>query len=523
MKRTAFLLLTTCIWATQAIFAQDLKILNVEEDTESGIGVYPCGDRHEAMLQFETYETFGLEFRSNYDPDMEVKMDSLAGKKTYTIIFVTQAPGVNYDGRRLTIMAPGFRAHRMTLNLRDKQKFVYKVSDPYSALRSPYFILQEQGNNHFYDGQYQRAKDVYLMIRTCPEYEMNRASVDDRIAMCDSMIAWNAKAIQLEQFAQFADAADLYQKMSFQNSANENITKKIQECRRMFREDCDNEYILAEHYMDVKQIALAKESYTRLLSKRCSNYMTEATVALQNIDKYERKKEQHARCFFYEVAPNLPIGFTFGQGYKADRRTSGYVSLHFNPSLIGLIAGKNIVEGEMSSDPFPTDIYKQAYAADLERTLPERWRFSDAYTKTDDIHYCYPDKLDFEGAISFGWTIKACDFLFGTIGVGYHGGGFNSFNFKEAPMAIAEAVVEKKTLLNPDEKKFELWDDALRHKCTEAKWFNGTDMEAGLIFKIWHMNLKGTFQYTYWINDNNYTDFLKDNRMRFFIGLGFNW
>ena len=65
MKRTAFLLLTTCIWATQAIFAQDLKILNVEEDTESGIGVYPCGDRHEAMLQFETYETFGLEFRSN--------------------------------------------------------------------------------------------------------------------------------------------------------------------------------------------------------------------------------------------------------------------------------------------------------------------------------------------------------------------------------------------------------------------------------------------------------------------------
>ena len=66
-------------------------------------------------------------------------------------------------------------------------------------------------------------------------------------------------------------------------------------------------------------------------------------------------------------------------------------------------------------------------------------------------------------------------------------------------------------------------DDALRHKCTEAKWFNGTDMEAGLIFKIWHMNLKGTFQYTYWINDNNYTDFLKDNRMRFFVGLGFNW
>lgn len=522
MKRTAFLLLTTCIWATQVLFAQDLKILNVEEDTESGIGVYPCGDRHEAMLQFETYEPFGLEFRSNYDPDLQVQMDTLGGKKTYTIIFITQAPGVNYDGRRLTILAPGFRAHRMTLNLRDKQKFVYKVSDPYSALRSPYFILQEQANNHFYDAQYQRAKDVYQMIRTCPEYEVNRETIDERIALCDSMIEWNSKAIQLEQFAQFADAADLYQKMAFHNSANNAITQKIFECRHQFREDCDNEYILAEHYMDIKQIRLAKESYQRLLDKRCSKYMTEATVALQNISKYERKKEQHARCFFYEVGPNLPIGITYGQCYKADRRTSGYITLHFNPSLIGLMTGKNIVEGGMSSTPFPTNTDKQSYANVLEKSLPERWQYSDSYTKTDDYRYCYPEKLDFEGALSFGWTIKACDYLFGTVGLGYHGGGFNTFDFKEAPTAIAKAVVEDREL-NPDEKPFEHWEDELRHKCTKAQWFNGADLEAGLIFKIWHMNLKGTFQYTYWINDNNYTDFLKDNRMRFFIGLGFNW
>ena len=516
MKRSALLLLSICIGAIQIATAQDLKILNVEEDTENGIGVYPCGERHEAMLQFETYEPFGLEFRSNYDKELNIQVDSLAGKKTYSIVFVTQAPGVNYDGRRLTIVAPGFRAHRMTLNLRDKQKFIYKVSDPYSALRSPYFILQEQANNHFYDAQYQRAKDVYQMIRTCPEYNVNRKNIDERIALCDSMITWNALAIQQTQFAQYSDAADTYQKMHFYNSANAEISQKIGECRAMYREDCDNEYILAEHYMDIKQLQAAKESYQRILDKRCTRYLTEATVALQNIGKYERKKEQSARCLFYEIGPNLPIGLTYALCYKADRNTSGYLSMHLNPSLIGLISGKNIVEGE-----FKDKLPESNMEMELEEKLPNGlWSYNDSYTKTENIEYCYPDHLDYEGAISLGWTIKTCNYVFGTIGVGYHGGGFNMFNFEKAPGAIAEAYFKDP---NIKEKPFEHWEDALRHKCTKAKWFNGADLEAGLIFKIWHMNLKGTFQYTYWINDNNFTDFLNDNRMRFFVGLGFNW
>ena len=68
---TTILVMTTGPLSTQA---QDLKILNVEEDTENGIGVHPCGDRHEAMLQFVTYEPFALGFRSNYDPDLKVEV-----------------------------------------------------------------------------------------------------------------------------------------------------------------------------------------------------------------------------------------------------------------------------------------------------------------------------------------------------------------------------------------------------------------------------------------------------------------
>ena len=221
-----------------------------------------------------------------------------------------------------------------------------------------------------------------------------------------------------------------------------------------------------------------------------------------------------------------PVGIDVAAGITADvlAFVAAFARLHAyveESAQADEVLDLNIVEGGINGS-FSTDGNKQNIASRLETSLPDLWEY-DSYTKTDDYRYCYPEKLDFEGALSFGWTIKACDYLFGTVGLGYHGGGFNTFDFKKAPSAIGEAIDEKETLDRSNIKPFELWEDELRHKCTKAQWFNGADLEAGLIFKIWHMNLKGTYQYTYWINDNNYTDFLKDNRMRFFIGLGFNW
>lgn len=515
---TTILVMTTGPLSTQA---QDLKILNVEEDTENGIGVHPCGDRHEAMLQFVTYEPFALGFRSNYDPDLKVEVDSAAGKKTYSIVLVTQAPGVNYDGRRLTILAPGFRPHRMTLNLRDKQKFVYTVSDPYSALRSPYFILQEQGNTHFYNGQYQRAKDTYQMLRTCPEYEINRETIDERITLCDSMIQWNAEALQKLQFAQFADAADLYTKMYFYNSANEDLMKQIVACRKSYRDDCQNEYILAEHYMDINQVELAKASYQRIIDKRCTDHISEATAALNNIRKHELKQQLHARCLFLELGQNLPFGFTYAQCYDTERRSSGYISLHFNQSVIGLISGKNTVEGSFYGSwpdyTLPDRDYINRLGTYGSNSLEERWTYGKEYA--GEIGHEHPNKLDYEAALSFGWTINIWRYFYTHIGVGYHGGGFNTFDFNEAPKHIADS----RNGDIPQATPFNDWPNDLRRSCTRANWFNGADLEGGLIFKIWHMNLKATVQYTYWMPDNTYEKFLEDNNLRYYLGLGFNW
>ena len=147
-----------------ALFGQDnLKLLNVQETT-SGYGVYPCGDRHEAMVQFVTLEPFGLTFESTHETQsqMNITVDSIAGKKTYSIVFVTQEPGRDYSNRRLTIRVPGFQDYRMPLPLKDKQLFEYTVSDPYSVLRSPFFNYLEKAQESFNNSEYQKAKDNTL-------------------------------------------------------------------------------------------------------------------------------------------------------------------------------------------------------------------------------------------------------------------------------------------------------------------------------------------------------------------------
>lgn len=521
MRFLSTIAILLCVMAT--LSAQDLKLLSVIEDTEGGIGVYPCGDRHEAMVQFVTNETFGLDFKSNYDPDLKVEVDSVAGKKTYTLVFVTQAPGVSYDGRRLTIMVPGFRHHVMTLNLRDKQKFVYNVSDPYSQLRSPYFVYQEKANDQFYEGQYQRAKDTYQMIRVCPEYELNKVSVDERIAICDSMIEWSGEALRLYQFAQFIDAYNIYQKMYFHNSSNPDIAEKIGLCQRSYMEDCENEYLLAEHYMDNNQIELARASYQRIIDKKCSSHMTEATVALTNINKHEAKVSQHARCFFYELGPNQPIGLTYAQCYNTGRRSSGYITLRVNGSCLKSLTGRNAVDGKLTGS-WPSDVTKN-YTYTIGSSIQTNpsdlvWSYDQKY-ELDGQGDEHPKNLDFETGLTFGWTIRIWRYFFAHLGLGYHGGGFYTFDYGGAPAVIRDW--KKRNEGFDPTLDFNSWNDKLRYDCMDTNWFHGAAGEFGLIVKAWRLNLKATYQYTYWLNDTKYKDFLDDNSGKIYMGVGFNW
>lgn len=524
-----FAILTLVLMSMPAIYAQ--KLLSVEDTTE-GIGLHPCGERHEAMVQFVTREPFGLNFESNYDSELEIALDSVAGTKTYSIIFITQAPGVDYSGRRVTIKAPGFKSFTLALNLKDKQKFEYTVSDPYSALRSPYFIYQEKGNDLFYNGEYQGAKDCFEMIKACPEYLQNKESVDEHIAICDSMTIWSAEALELEHFAKFADATNIYYKMYRYNSSNEAIRARIASTQQQFRDDCDAEYTLAEHYMDINRISEAKACYQRIVDKKCNNYIVEATAALANIERKENKSKESARCLFYDFGPNMPIGFTFAQCYQNARRSSGYISLRMNKSDFGMMSGTSALDGEIKGlkewnvPTNATQVESSLKNAFANKELNWIYKNNDykpieGADKEDPSYWC-PKDFDFEASMSFGWTIRIWRYFFAHLGVGYHGGGFYTFDGDAASKAISKEMNKNVTTFNITDP-YNDWDDEVRNGCMKTNWFNGIAPEAGLIVKVWHVNVKATYQQTYWMNDNGFKKFCDDQTKKMYFGIGFNW
>ncbi|MBO6012305.1 MAG: hypothetical protein J6P82_02150 [Bacteroidales bacterium] len=508
------LLFALLISAVPATFAQ--KLLSVE-DTTDGIGVYPCGERKEALVKFITHETFGLNFSSNYDSELNVELDSVAGTKTYSIVFVTQAPGVDYSGRRVTIKAPGFKDFTLPLNLQTKQKIEFTVSDPYSALRSPYFIYQDKGNDLFYSGEYQGAKDCYEMIKACPEYQLNKASIDEHIAICDSMMEWSTEALRKEHFAQFNDATELYYKMLRYNSSSMAIQEKISNAQYKFAEDCKYELTLAEHFMDQGNTEQAKACYNRIIEKQCNTiYVEQATSTLAYLERKESKSRESARCLFYDWAPNQEIGLTFAQCYSQKRRSSGYITARMNTSLFKMMMGKSSADGSLQLTEMPSG------RIELVPYAGEEYFKYDNYIKNEE-HNWEPKngELDFEASMSFGWTVRTWRYFFIHFGIGYHGGGFYSFDQSETEKAVTDWKKDR-----PDwnlNTPFNEWDDKLRNDCMKANWFNGVAPEGGLIVKVWRFNVKATYQYTFWLNKDGYTDFLDKNTTKLALGVGFNW
>lgn len=518
MKRLLlFLTLFLCI--TSYVNAQ--KMLSVEETTE-GIGVHPCGDRHEALVVFHCKEPFDLVFDSNYDRELAIECDSVAGVKSYKIVLVTMAPGIDYSGRRLTIKAPGFHNYVLPLNLHDKQKIEYTVSDPYSLLRSPFFLYQEKGNEKFLSGEYQAAKDYYLMVKACPEYESNPETIDEHLALCDSMIDWSAKALECEHFGRYREAYSLYSKMLRVNSENEDIQNNISQCMKKYNTDCDTEFTLAEHYLDQNDLLKARDCYQRVIDKECYNKEL-AAQELSNIESLIHKKQTHARCFMYDFGTNLPIGFTYAVCHE-DRR-GGYFSVRMNMADFDLLAKKSYVEGAFN--PSVVNGINWKSNSDIPNLVADY--SDDEIFQLDENEYekneegkMMPKDLDFEATISAGWVLNIWKPLYiHFTPFSYHGGGFYTFDRTSMSKAVLDLETDERAELTGD---WDEWSTSLRNKSSKANWYNAVAPEVGLIVKYWRVCAKLTYQYNYWLGiDDKYEDFFDDNIHKVYFGVGFCW
>ena len=470
-----------------ALFGQDnLKLLNVQETT-SGYGVYPCGDRHEAMVQFVTLEPFDLTFESTHETQsqMNITVDSIAGKKTYSIVFVTQEPGRDYSNRRLTIRVPGFQDYRMPLPLKDKQLFEYTVSDPYSVLRSPFFNYLEKAQESFNNSEYQKAKDNYELCRYCPEYLNDTANILQHIQLCDSMLLWYNQAVEADHFFRYHEAANAYSKLLIYDG-NEKLRQSLYNAQRNFDRDCEAMFNLGVKELDEGHLDRANQLFNQVIENSCTRFRKLANDNLDLVRKARLRRDSHSSTFILEWSPtNDMFGFTSGSFYN-NKAYGWYFTLMANEKFIEHFTAR--VKGEYKDGKFK----------------PAKDWTTKGNDKSDS-----PDKLEYEACFATGPTWHIWLPIYIHAGFGGHYGGFLSF----------------------DEEKYE--DDLKFNKFNPEKMthndyakkniFGGGDLEAGIVLKYFRVALKFTYRRTFWAYTGDYKDFCKENVNNFQFGVGFCW
>lgn len=490
-------------------------------ETTDGIGVYPCGDRHEALVQFVTSEPIEFEFESTHDNELDISVDSIGGKKTYSIVFITQAPGLDYSGRRVIIHAPGFQDYRLPLPLSDKQKFEYTISDPYSKLRSPFFIYFEKAQEEFREGNYQMAKDNYELCRYCPEYASDSTNIIEHVGICDSMLNWSDMALQAENFHQYRKAGEYYSKMLRYNSSDI-IRTQLFASQQNFLSDCKALDNMGQTYFSQDNYERAQDMYEQIVENGCNDLSMQAANMLTAIRKAKMRRDDHARTLMFSWSPNM-MGLSWGNYYRS-RSHGWYGTVMLNAPAIDVATMRNYVEGKIT----PLDADKQALTmpetvtkTDVDNIKGGKISGNDLISDDKNRKNEYPkdEKLDYEAMVAVGCSWHVWEPIFVHFGVGYHGGGFDTFDSSK----FAEAASEHFDSNNVNPWDETTWSSSFRNDYTHVNWFHGVAPEIGIVLKYWRASVKFTYQYTYWINNADYEDFLKKNTNNIQLGIGFCW
>lgn len=397
--------------------------------------VYPCQDRQEALVVIHCPEDFELEFRSNVDRELDVVRMQDGSEKVYNIVFKTKEEGTSFNGRVLYIMAPSFKKVFLPLELEAKMKKEYLISDPYSALRGPFYISLEKGNELFESGMYNQAKDQYYKAQRCPEYLDVDNAIDEYIELCDSMIVWTAIVDSAEAQGDYYCAKDYLSMMVTKNTRCMVLRERYHSIISYYNARCSADMTVGEKYMDDRCYDKAKEVYQNAIAMR-NPQMGNAELRLHEIEMVLQKKTYRTRAFFYQYTTDCPIGFMFAGCPPVGSGTGGYFSLSFNKQCIDLVTNAN------TQFETPT--------------------------------------LDYEVGVSLGMTMpifKSYIHAFFSP-ISYTGGGYSKVQINEedaSPM------------------------DVERMRDQDIHWYNAVSPEVGLIVKYWHVALSYKFQYQYWI------------------------
>lgn len=456
-----FLLIVFTVFAALGVFAQ--KSLSLQDITPE-LSVYPCQDRYEALVVIRCSEDFELEFKSNVDKELSVTRDQEGTEKIYNIVFKTRAEGTSFNGRVLSIIAPGFDKLYLPLKLKQKEKKEYLVTDPYSSLRSIYYTSIDKGNELFTLGMYDQALDQYRMAQRCPEYQEFPNNIDSYLVLCDSMKYWTEIVDSADIRGDYYTARDYLLKMMQKNTNCNSLKERYYNINQAYVARCNADMSNGELYMLDGYYDKAKALYENAIRMR-NPRIGEAEARLHEIEKLTFKKNNKTRTFFYQYIANTPIAFTTA-GCKPNE-TGGYFSMSFNKQCVDLLSNTN----KLFTDQDP--------------------------------------KLNYEAGVSAGWTIPIFEsyvFAYFTP-FSYVGGGFSTEADKE------------------DDKTNKLPSSKDRNKFLsnqDVHWFHAIAPEAGIVLKYWRVAINYKYQYRYWFGqDEDIANRLGTTRHS--IGVGFAW
>ena len=234
---------------------KNLIITNITPE----LSVYPCGDRHEAQVIIRCQEPFDLVLSSNTDTKLDLTITTEGPEKVYSIVFKTKEEGTSFKGRQLTVVAEGFKKHYIPLNLSDKEKLEFMVSDPYSKLRSLFYTATEAGVSLMSEGMYDAAIDQFNIAKQCPEFPETPNHLDEYIEKCDSLKIWTAKAAAYSANEDYFNARLIYMKMMTENPSCNLIRNLYSDTNENYNRVSKHDIDVAQAYFDSKRYEEARE------------------------------------------------------------------------------------------------------------------------------------------------------------------------------------------------------------------------------------------------------------------------
>lgn len=470
MKYTkAIVALVAATLALGANAQNQLKELRVTNITPE-LSVYPCGDRHEAMVILRCQEPFELILASNYDANLDLSVTTEGPEKVYSIVFKTKEEGTSFKGRQLSIVAEGFRKHYIPLNLSDKEKLEFLVSDPYSNLRSLFYTASEQGVNYMTEGMYDAAIDQFNIAKQCPEYSEIENHIDTYLARCDSLKTWTKQASLYMEKEDYFNARVVYLKMMTENPSCNVIRDLYFNANENFNRVSKHDIEVAQAYFDTKRYEEARPLYEHAIAQN----NPQSSLAGQNLAfiKLKRyKQDNHTRAAFYVYGKDCPIGFMFA-GLKPDK-SSAYLSLGMNKGMFDLAAGglTPVTTAEAPAKPMYQAMGSIGWAMRL-------------YTKNEN---------EFVPKV---WALMTP--------FGYAGGGYYS--------KLPNPTYNPNSSSAEDQKEF----------IEDYHWMNALAPEIGIGVRVWRVVLSYRFQYRYVMNKEKPTsDDL--GKARNLLGIGICW